>query len=124
MAARNQVYKCERCGNIVAVTDVGGGTLSCCGQPMTLLVENTQDAAVEKHVPFIVSADGELVVRVGEVAHPMVAEHYISWIEVVFENGANRKYLTPGGEPEARFCLPSGPYTVRAYCNLHGLWKK
>ncbi len=123
MATRNQVYKCNLCGNIVAVTDSGGGTLVCCGQPMQHLAENTQDAAVEKHVPFIVSAEGELTVRVGEVNHPMVPEHYITWIEVVTEKGSLRKFLSPGEEPVASFCLPSGPYTVRAYCNLHGLWK-
>ena len=27
-------YKCEVCGNIVEVQEVGGGTLSCCGQEM------------------------------------------------------------------------------------------
>jgi len=27
-------YKCNVCGNEVVVTEVGGGTLSCCGQDM------------------------------------------------------------------------------------------
>ncbi len=27
-------YKCEVCGNVVEVQEVGGGTLSCCGQEM------------------------------------------------------------------------------------------
>jgi len=27
-------YKCNVCGNEVAVTKVGGGTLVCCGQDM------------------------------------------------------------------------------------------
>ncbi len=27
-------YKCNICGNEVAVTRVGGGELVCCGQPM------------------------------------------------------------------------------------------
>lgn len=124
MIERNQIFKCNVCGNIVAVTDVGGGKLVCCGKPMELLAENTQDAAVEKHVPFIVSAEERLEVRVGEVDHPMVPEHHISWIEVVTDKSSLRRYLAPGDEPVASFCLPSGPYTVRAYCNLHGLWKK
>ncbi|MCG6550748.1 MAG: desulfoferrodoxin FeS4 iron-binding domain-containing protein [Candidatus Magnetominusculus sp. LBB02] len=29
-------YKCGICGNEVTVTVVGGGTLVCCGKPMTL----------------------------------------------------------------------------------------
>ena len=38
---RLSVYKCAKCGNIVEVMHVGGGVLSCCGEPMTELKENT-----------------------------------------------------------------------------------
>ena len=31
-----EIYVCEACGNEVKVEVVGGGTLVCCGQPMTL----------------------------------------------------------------------------------------
>ena len=31
---RLDVYKCNVCGNIVEVLNVGGGELVCCGQPM------------------------------------------------------------------------------------------
>ena len=56
---RLQVYKCAICGNIVEVLNAGGGELVCCGQPMTLLIENTVDASKEKHVPVIEkTADG------------------------------------------------------------------
>jgi len=30
-------YRCNVCGNEVTVTNVGGGTLVCCGQEMELL---------------------------------------------------------------------------------------
>ena len=30
-------YRCNICGNEVTVTKVGGGTLVCCGQEMTLI---------------------------------------------------------------------------------------
>ena len=53
MAERLEVYKCDLCGNIVEVIHAGGGELVCCGQPMTLLTENTVDAAKEKHVPVV-----------------------------------------------------------------------
>ena len=42
-------YRCERCGNIVALIKKGGGTLTCCGQAMTKLEANSTDAAKEKH---------------------------------------------------------------------------
>ncbi len=34
-----EIYRCEICGNIVKVLEVGGGELVCCGQPMTLVKE-------------------------------------------------------------------------------------
>lgn len=32
-----QKFYCEICGNEVEVTEVGGGELYCCGQPMELV---------------------------------------------------------------------------------------
>jgi len=34
--AKGERYLCEICGNEVVVEEVGGGTLVCCGQEMTL----------------------------------------------------------------------------------------
>ena len=51
MIVKNQIYKCEECGNIVEVLFAGGGELVCCGKPMKLMAENTVDASKEKHVP-------------------------------------------------------------------------
>jgi len=36
MTKQNQVYKCNVCGNVVKVLEVGEGELVCCGQPMEL----------------------------------------------------------------------------------------
>jgi desulfoferrodoxin-like iron-binding protein len=33
----DEKYRCNICGNEVAVTKVGGGTLVCCGKDMELL---------------------------------------------------------------------------------------
>ncbi len=35
-----QTYKCNKCGNEVEVQVVGGGTLVCCGEPMSCITEN------------------------------------------------------------------------------------
>ncbi len=124
MAEKLQVYKCEVCGNIVEVLHGGKGELVCCGKPMKLFVENTVDAAREKHVPVSEKTDHGLKVKVGSVAHPMEEKHYIEWIEVIDESGrAYRQFLKPGDAPEAVFCVPEGKLTIREYCNLHGLWK-
>lgn len=115
-------YRCEVCGNIVALLKEGGGTLSCCEQEMTLLKANTSDGATEKHVPVVVKEDGEIKVSVGEVIHPSLPEHFIEWIALVTDDNIQLTYLTPGMIPVVEFPeVKSG--TVYEYCNLHGLWK-
>jgi len=117
-----QVYKCEKCGIIVEVVHAGKGAVVCCGAPMTQLVENTTDAAREKHVPVVTAEGSGTKVAVGSVAHPMTEEHYIEWIEVAGADGkCARQALKPGDDPAASFCLTG--VVARAYCNLHGLWK-
>ena len=70
-------YRCEKCGNMIALLKNGGGTLVCCGQDMTALKPNTTDAAQEKHVPDIVKEDGKIKVQIGSTLHPSIPEHYI-----------------------------------------------
>ena len=123
MTELRQIYKCEICGNIVEVVHNSGGTLVCCGKDMTLQVENTTDAAVEKHVPVSEKIDGGIKVKVGAVQHPSLEEHHIEFIEVHTENKVYRKFLKPGEKPEAEFKLEEEVLFVREYCNLHGLWK-
>ena len=123
MAERLEVYKCDACGNIVEVIHGGGGELVCCGEAMQLLVENTVDAAKEKHVPVIEQVEGGVKVKVGDVAHPMEEKHYIEWIEIIDGDKADRQFLNPGEAPEAVFKTASANVTAREYCNLHGLWK-
>lgn len=124
MTKVNEIYKCEICGNIVEVVHPAGGTLVCCGKPMKHMVENTVDAAKEKHIPVIEKIEGGYKVFVGEVEHPMQDAHYIEWIEVITENKVYRKYLKPGEKPEAEFLIDEEIISVREYCNLHGLWKR
>lgn len=118
-----QVYKCATCGAMVEVTHAGAGTLVCCNKPMDQMVENTTDAAQEKHVPVYEKVDGGVKVTVGSVAHPMADDHYIEWIEVMAGEKLYTKYLAPGDAPAAVFPVEAKDITVRAYCNLHGLWK-
>jgi superoxide reductase len=66
MAEQLEVYKCDACGNIVEVLHGGGGELVCCGEAMKLFIENTVDAAKEKHVPVIEKTADGFKVAVGE----------------------------------------------------------
>jgi len=118
-----QVYKCDVCGNIVEVFHTGKGQLVCCEKPMGLMNENSVDASREKHVPVAEQLEGKMIVRVGSAPHPMVDNHYIEWIEVMAGGKVLRKSLKAGDSPEAEFCVQGDQVVVRAYCNLHGLWK-
>jgi superoxide reductase len=118
-----EFYRCELCGNIVALIKKGGGVLSCCGKAMTKLEANSTDAATEKHVPVVTREDGKVKAAVGSVLHPMTPEHHIEWIALASGERLEFKFLKPGEQPKAEFDeVESG--TVYAYCNLHGLWKK
>lgn len=124
MTEKNQVWKCEVCGNIIEVLHEGADSLVCCNQPMKLQQENTVDAAKEKHVPVIEKTEKGVLIKVGEVPHPMEEKHYIEWIEVIADGKSYKKQLKPGDKPEADFCIDAEDIIAREYCNLHGLWKK
>jgi len=123
MSEKLQVYKCEICGNIVEVLHAGPGELVCCSAPMKNIVENTVDAAKEKHVPVVEKVAGGFKVKVGSVAHPMEEKHYIEWVEIIADGKAYREFLQPGQAPEATFEIKADKVVAREYCNLHGLWK-
>lgn len=115
-------YRCPICGNIVELLDGDMSRVMCCGRAMEEMTANTTDAAVEKHVPAYEKVESEIVVKVGEVEHPMEKEHYIMWIAQVAEDRINRVTLYPEQSTETRFpYIPDS--VIYAYCNKHGLWK-
>ena len=124
MTKRTEIYVCELCANAVEMVEGAGGTLVCCGQDMVLQKENSTDAAQEKHVPTVTVGGTTATVNVGSVAHPMTEGHYIAWIELQQGDKIQRVYLPSDGVPQAVFAVEAGvSVVVRAYCNLHGLWK-
>jgi len=117
-------YICERCGNIVEMVNDSGVNPFCCGQKMNELVPNTVEASGEKHIPAVTVNENIVEVNVGSVDHPMIDVHWIEWVQLVTENGIQRKVLNPGEAPHVTFILNGEkPVAVYAYCNLHGLWK-
>ena len=119
-------YLCETCKNIITKIVDSKVPVVCCGKPMKELVPGAVDGALEKHVPAV-TVDGKVIkVQIGEVIHPMVAEHYIQFIALETKNGFQIKQLKAGEEPKVEFVLADGDEAVAVYeyCNLHGLWKK
>ncbi|MCF7836819.1 desulfoferrodoxin [Candidatus Gracilibacteria bacterium] len=119
----HEVYRCNVCGNIVQMNHASIGELVCCGQPMELLVENSVDAATEKHVPVVEKTENGFRVNIGSAPHPMEPAHFIEWIEIIADGVSYKKFLRPGEAPEAEFCIEASEITAHEYCNLHGLWK-
>lgn len=121
----NKFFICPKCGKLVL--EFGNKrALTCdvCGEKMQRLVPNTVDAAVEKHKPFVTFNDNCVLVKVGEVAHPMLENHYIKAIFLQTTKGFYSLELVPETEPVARFNLKNEkPLNAYAYCNLHGLWQ-
>ena len=124
MFKRAEVLKCCKGVTFEVLADGECPGLTCCGEPVKVEKENSVDAAKEKHVPVLQQGKVGVKIVVGSVPHPMEDKHYIMWIEVINGDYVNRKYLKPGQAPEAEFYVPNtGKLIVRAYCNLHGLWR-
>ncbi len=121
---RSQIWKCQKCGSIVEIVVPGkSASLVHCGQPMTLLEEQTVPAATNKHVPVISKVEGGFKVAVGSTPHPMLPTHWIEWIDLIADGKIYRQFLKPGDKPEAVFCVDAKEVSAREHCNLHGLWK-
>lgn len=90
---------------------------------MKLFVENTVDAAKEKHAPVVEKTAEGIKVKADNVAHPMEEKHDIEWIEIIADGRAFRQFLKPGDVPEATCNIAVKQVTARKYCNLHSLWK-
>ena len=126
MTQKLEIYKCNICGNIVKVVHEGAGELVCCNQPMVLQTEkNNEEGLTEKHLPVMEKTETGVKIKLGSIPHPMEEGHFIEWVEMMTENGKIlQKFLKAGEAPVVDFKVEDNPVWVRAYCNLHGLWKK
>ena len=117
------IKKCKSCGATVKVIEdcnCENCGILCCGETMNVLVPNSVDAAVGKHVPTFEKVEDEIFVKVN---HVMEKEHFIEWISLVADNKEYFIKLYPEQNAECRFPYIPGS-VLYAYCNKHGLWKK
>lgn len=89
---------------------------------MTEVKVGTVDAALEKHVPYVTREGDVLKVQIGEVEHPMLDVHWITFVVAEKTNGFELIELHPGDAPIVEFNA-KGVIAIYEYCNLHGLWK-
>ncbi|MFA5359098.1 MAG: class II SORL domain-containing protein [Patescibacteria group bacterium] len=88
----------------------------------------------KKHIPFVelpkkikAGKEFKLKVKIGEIVHPMMPEHYIMWVAVY--NGdilIAKNKLEPNTPPETEFTLKFDQDTDLRFleeCNIHGIWE-
>lgn len=68
----------------------------------------------------------DVLIRIGEILHPMTPEHSIQWIDVFLDKEfVGRMHLTPKLNPSVVVYLKSeasGKVQVVEFCNIHGAW--
>lgn len=117
------IKRCKNCGAIIKVLEdcnCKSCGIKCCGESMEVLVPNSVDASVEKHMPTFEIEENKIIVKVN---HVMEDEHYIEWISMVSDEKECTKYFKPGEVAETKFKYIPGS-KLYAYCNKHGLWLK
>lgn len=127
-----ELYRCPKCLLTVEIASPCGceePCMRCCGEKLQPVTAGSIDGDKEKHLPVITRNGQSIHVKIGSIAHPMLNAHHIMWIEMIAGNNVFRRYLNPGDTPEAEFHLCEcnmdcgDKIVVRAYCNVHGLWK-
>jgi len=87
--------------------------------------------SADRHIPVIEelpandcrTKDGVLI-KIGEIEHPMEKDHHIEWIEIIVEDGKRgKRFLDLDDKPESKFYTRKKILGVRVYCNIHGLWE-
>lgn len=135
MATTMEVYQCKKTGTAIELIKSEGiqpltnnpkdnTTISYHGNTLDFVAVNTSDGAAEKHMPIAEFDGNDLVVKVGDVMHPMTSEHLIEWVTILYDNFMQRGEFTSEESPQITFHVgKAASVDVYAYCNLHGLWK-
>lgn len=140
-------FVCKVCG-FISIDGSAPEKCPVCGSPKTAFEEkegaiktpkdsNNLTELEKKHVPVITIVkkcglipEGcqDLHVKMGEIQHPMLPEHYIMHIDFYIDKKfLSRVILTPEKlNPAAALHLKAqgGKLSVIENCNLHGAWIK
>jgi len=112
---KSKFYVCPICGNVIQA--IGEGSFSCCG--INLPVQEAEEFD-EEHKIILSKIENEWYLSVN---HPMIKDHYISFIAYVTSNKVQLVKLYPEQNPEVRFAM-SGHGFIYVFCNKHGLFSK
>jgi len=136
------MYICTPCDYIYNPVDHNNTTFTnqptdwkcpVCGVGKELFLKINQETAEDnnpetqkKHIPLILkSEEGKVIIKIGEIEHPMTEAHYITKIQI-FKNNKILKTQelssTDSNEVITDLNFEDGLMTL-AYCNVHGVWK-
>ncbi|MCK7486896.1 MAG: hypothetical protein MZU97_16385 [Bacillus subtilis] len=121
------IFYCKHCKRIVCIPIMVGGTLTCCGDEMTLLQPKMKDLGNEKHLPVVERiAPDQIKVTVGSVLAPNDAGTLDS---MALSSTQGDRYQIKTFEPLATTptaaffgSIRINLFKVYEFCNLHGLW--
>lgn len=140
-------FVCSVCG-FVSIDGAAPEKCPVCGAPKTAFNEKSDAIKTEgdskgigetekKHIPFIkienkceLIPDGciDVNVKIGEIVHPMMTEHFIMHIDFYLDKKyISRIMFTPEKvNPAAGLHLrvKNGKFTAIESCNIHGNWIK
>ena len=120
--------KCPVCGAPKTAFEEKDDALKTSSDEVKLSEKHTPVITVVKKCGLIPEGCQDVHVKVGEVQHPMLAEHHIVHIDFYIDNEfISRVILTPDKlNPAAALHLKaeSGRLSVIELCNLHGAWIK
>ena len=90
--------------------------------------KHTPGRVIVKECGLISECCQDAHAKIGEIQHPMLAEHYIVWLDFYLDKKfIGRVKLTPEHlNPAAGLHIKaeSGTLTVIEFCNMHGSWIK
>ncbi len=132
-------FVCQTCGHV----EFGAAPNECpvCHSPREKFQEDA--AAInpaakegkEKHVPVILVTKecglipdvcADIHIKIGATPHPMVADHWIQWIDVYNNKKLIARYmLKPELQPAVSIHVKrelTGKLQVIEFCNKHGRW--
>ena len=112
---RCKFFVCPLCGNVIHA--MGNSVVSCCGITLPSLDAETPE---ESHDLTIEKVEDEHFIT---VHHPMIKEHFISFLAFVTSDRLQLVKLYPEGNAETRLQLRGSGY-LYYYCNRHGLFRR
>ncbi len=120
--------KCPVCGAPAASFKEDLNAIKTAQDEVTLSEKHTPVITIVKKCGLIPEGCQDVHVKVGEVQHPMLPEHYITLIDFYLDKEfLARVHLTPLKlNPAAALHLKakSGKLSAIEHCNLHGAWIK